>query len=122
MGDEDEDDELETIAHFQEIWADWQDRHEDPRTECAEDFCFHWASTGAQLGPPGATSSLEEGLAKLGPPIGNARCALPHFFPGLVCRRLTGEGPDYFEPCEPHLYRAGLPEDGSTFWIPPETG
>jgi len=89
---------------YEEAWADWRRRHRDPRSECAEVFCFQWDE-----------NSAEGGVARPGGHVRRGGCSVGQFHPGLGCRRIgDGEG-DLFEPCEPFLVRAGLPEDGSTF-------
>lgn len=85
----------------------WNPREEPPALVCPRRFCFNFLASGNRYAP-GLHQDLESALA-LAKPVSGDHCK------GWFgrCRRL-GDGTgthDFYEPCEPELHRAGLPDD-----------
>jgi hypothetical protein len=78
-----------------------------PDKVCPRRFCFNFLEAGSSWAP-GLHKSVDEALTKL-QPVPEDQCGC--FFG--VCTRLdpvNGDA-DCYEPCEPALRQAGLPDD-----------
>ena len=83
--------------------ADPEERHH----RCPGHFCFHFVEVGDKLS--WACGGVPAGIVH-----DEARCGLPGSFPFRCDRdapRALGADSDHYEPCEPALRKARLPED-----------
>ncbi len=81
--------------------------HQQPDiTVCPENFCFFWEEEGDQVAR-GMHESVEKAMSQL-VRVNKRQCG---FHYGLCVRNKQVVGvKDFYEPCEPHLRKAGLPD------------
>lgn len=78
---------------------------------CPQTFCFFWNEAGDQIAP-GMHPSLEEAMhhlvlvEKSGCGFRYGQCRRAGSLEGVA----AADAKDFYEPCEPHLRKAGLPD------------
>lgn len=84
----------------------WQANQQPDPNICPQKFCFFWNEKGTWIAK-GFHSSLESALGNM-VKVHKSECGFQY---GHCIRNGENiEGKDYYEPCEPALRKAGLPE------------
>lgn len=84
----------------------WEKNKQPDLSICPKHFCFFWQEKG-DLVAKGMHKSVEDAMDQL-VKVGKSQCGFQY---GRCVRAQKAEGArDFYEPCEPVLRKAGLPD------------
>ena len=84
----------------------WEENKQPNLTICPKHFCFFWHERGDSVAK-GMYANVEKAMGNL-VKVGKSQCGFQY---GRCTRNQQAEGArDFYEPCEPALEKAGLPD------------